>query len=284
MLTAKLFRPLSHELVALLRTLPRGAWDAPTSAGDWRVGDVAAHLLDGDLRRISVARDGHHPPPPPGSIERHDDLVLWLDALNRGWVEAARRISPALLTELLELTGETLAELMEDADPSAEALFPVAWAGQTRSPMWLDMGREYTERWHHQDQIREAVGEEPLRSRRWLRPVLDVSLLALPHAYREVEAARGERIALEVRGSAGGSWTLERAERWRLLAGPASERACRVETGDLELARLLLHRLRPPEAAAALSVSGREELARPLLEARAVMVPHVDLDRPASTS
>jgi len=34
------FRPLSTELVALLQSLPGGAWGRPTVAGTWRVRDI----------------------------------------------------------------------------------------------------------------------------------------------------------------------------------------------------------------------------------------------------
>ena len=61
--TANLFRPLSKQLVTLLRGLAPADWDRPTLAGAWRVRDVAAHLLDGQLRRISVQRDAHLIPP-----------------------------------------------------------------------------------------------------------------------------------------------------------------------------------------------------------------------------
>jgi uncharacterized protein (TIGR03083 family) len=57
--TAHLLRPLLGELLALLRGLRGEQWDAPTVAGGWRVRDVAAHLLDGDLRKVAVFRDGH---------------------------------------------------------------------------------------------------------------------------------------------------------------------------------------------------------------------------------
>jgi uncharacterized protein (TIGR03083 family) len=61
--TAPLFAPLHAELVTLLRGLDRADWERPTLAGDWKVRDVAAHLLDGDLRTLSARRDAHLPAP-----------------------------------------------------------------------------------------------------------------------------------------------------------------------------------------------------------------------------
>lgn len=273
--TAHLFRPLGRELVSLLRGMEREAWDRRTSAGEWCVKDVVAHLLDGELRRLSSSRDAHPPPPPAEPIRSYAELVVYLDGLNAEWTRAARRLSPRVLMDLLEQAAAAVAGMMEAADPWAPATFPVAWTGQEASPMWLDIGREYTERWHHQDQIREAVEAPPLGAAMWLRPVIDISLLALPHAYRSVAPARGTRIALHVTGAAGGDWHLEYGGAWQLHDGAAAESACRVTVGDLDVACLLLHRLAPDHAARTVHVEGVRELAEPLLGARAVMV-HAD--------
>jgi uncharacterized protein (TIGR03083 family) len=280
-LTAHLFGELHARLIELLRALPPQAWDAPTSAGAWRVRDVVAHMLDGDLRRIGVDRDGHTPPPPAGPMAGYAGLVTWLNALNAEWVAAARRISPRMLIELLEVTGPEVAGIMASHDPAAEATFPVAWAGHEASPMWLDIGREFTERWHHQDQIRAATGATPLVAPDLLHPVIAVSLHALPAAYAQVRPGPGTRIEIVVTGAAGGSWTLVQGEAAWLLEGGADGAlmtgvgdgaACRITAPDLITARLLLHRLRPAEAAAQVRVDGDAVLAAPLLGARAVMV------------
>jgi Mycothiol maleylpyruvate isomerase N-terminal domain len=47
-----LFGPLHEELVRLLSGLSAADWERPTVAGAWRMRDVAAHILDTDLRRI----------------------------------------------------------------------------------------------------------------------------------------------------------------------------------------------------------------------------------------
>ncbi len=62
--TRAYFRPVASALVALLRGLPPDAWDARTVAGAWRVRDVVAHILDGNLRRVSFHRDRLAPPAP----------------------------------------------------------------------------------------------------------------------------------------------------------------------------------------------------------------------------
>src|SRR5690242_7833268 len=57
--TAPLFPRLHADLLALLRSLEPADWERPTVAGAWRVRDVAAHLLDGELRTLAAHRDGH---------------------------------------------------------------------------------------------------------------------------------------------------------------------------------------------------------------------------------
>jgi hypothetical protein len=85
-----LFRPLHEELVGLLKGLSAADWERPTVAGTWRVRDVAAHLLDTDLRRISSQRDGWALPV-DAPVEGWGDLVKLLNGLNARWVETARR-------------------------------------------------------------------------------------------------------------------------------------------------------------------------------------------------
>ena len=58
--TADLFQPLHTELVSVLKSLAPADWLRPTVAPKWRVRDIAAHLLDGQLRRLSAQRDAHH--------------------------------------------------------------------------------------------------------------------------------------------------------------------------------------------------------------------------------
>src|SRR5262245_50701346 len=185
-LTAHLFHGLHRELMLLLRGLAPADWERPTRAGSWRVRDVVAHLLDGAVRKLTFHRDGLPPPPPDQPIADAQGLLVYLDALNAEWVRAARRIGPRLLVDLVDLTGAQLADFVASLDPEGEALFPVAWAGEDVSRNWMDTGREYTERWHHQQQVAEAVGAPLLVAREWLLPVIDVSMRALPHAYRSV--------------------------------------------------------------------------------------------------
>ena len=73
--------------------------------------DVAAHLLDSDVRRLSYQRDKAPMAPPESPVESYRDLVDFLNRLNADWIKAARRISPRLLIEFLEVTGAQVCEV-----------------------------------------------------------------------------------------------------------------------------------------------------------------------------
>src|SRR5262245_39405544 len=194
----ELFCQIHGELLALLRNLSGDDWSKPTAARQWAVKDITAHLLDGDIRRLSYQRDKSPMVPPETPIgaatsataptDEYRDLVNFLTQLNADWIKAAKRISPRRLIEFLEGAGAQVCERFRSLDPFGPALFGVAWAGERESHNWFDIAREYTEKWHHQQQIRDAVGAPPLTSREWLFPVLDTFLRGLPHAYRDEQA------------------------------------------------------------------------------------------------
>ncbi len=219
-LIAHRFRPIHGELMSLLRSLSPQDWSAPTVAAGWSVKDMAAHLLDTDIRRLSMGRDRLPPLQPPTPIENQRDLVEFLDLLNAQWITAARRFSPRLLIDFHALIGPQLAEQMEALDPFSPTGTGVGWAGEVRSFVWFDTAREYTEKWLHQQQIREAVDAPGLVTRQWLHPTLDTFVRGLPYLYRGVAAPNGATVTLIIEGDAGAAWTLMRsAEGWRLYAG-----------------------------------------------------------------
>lgn len=271
-LLADLFPGLHAELITLLRGLAPEDWSRPTVAGAWTVQDVTAHLLDVQLRRLSGLRDSSRMPPPDPPLASYADLVAFLNRLNAEWVAAARRLSPRVLTDLLELAGRQLAEFMATLDPFAPAPISVAWAGETTSLMWFDMAREYTEHWHHQQQIRDAVGAPPLTARHWLHPVLDTFLRALPHTYRDVEAAEGTSVLFEITGEAGGEWTLVReGGAWSLYAGSPGEADCRVRLDQDTAWRRLTKGLTPEQTLARMEISGDRAMGEPVAGMLSIM-------------
>lgn len=271
-LVADLFGEIHEELLTLLRGLPAEDWYKPTVAGNWRVRDLAAHLLDSDIRRLSFQRDNAPQVPPDRPIESYRELVDFLNQLNADWIKAAQRISPQLLVEFLALTGERVGALLKSIDPFAPALFSVAWAGEEASLHWFDVAREYTEKWHHQQQIRDAVGAPPLYSRKWLHPVLDAFVRALPRNYRDLRTEDGTTITLLVDGEAGDTWTLRKeGDGWRLYLGESAEAACRIRLNQDTAWRLMTKGLSRQQAAKRVQVTGKETLAEPFLDTLAVM-------------
>lgn len=268
--TAHLFRPLLEELLALLRGLDIADWQRQTVAPGWRVRDVAAHLVDVDLRRLAAGRDGHFAPvdKPPSTEREITDLV---NALNASGVHYGARLSPRLLIDLLDVVGRWVAGFMESLPPNGKAVFGVSWAGESESEHWMDIGREYTERWHHQMQIRDATSRPlSLLEPRWMLPLLDMSVRALPHAYRGIQAPAGTAMIIVVDGETSGAWTLVRRERdWQIISGAASSAQAVVRLSADNVWRMLYN---APYDRAAVRIDGDAALAAPLFKTRSVIV------------
>lgn len=99
----------------------------------------------------------------------------------------------------------------------------------TESLNWFDIAREYTEKWLHQQHIRDAVNAPILDTREFLHPVLDTFQRALPHTYRDVPAPDGAAISFRIRGKTGGDWSLVRQnDAWALFYGSAPSATTRV--------------------------------------------------------
>jgi uncharacterized protein (TIGR03083 family) len=271
--TRHFFRPVSSALVVLLRGLGPDDWQRRTIAGSWVVRDVLAHILDVTCRRVSFHRDGLTPPPPPFPIESDRDFVRFINTINHEWVRATRRLSPQVLIEVFHLASADLADLFEALPLEAPALFPVSWAGESSSAGWFDVGREFTELWHHQEQIRRAVGAPSLPDPRYLHAVLEIALRGLPHAYRDVSAGENDAMTIDVSGPAGGMWTLRRdKEAWSLWQGRPDRSTAQVQMSDDAAWRLLFNALDATGAAAEVRMDGSTDLALPLLRARSVIV------------
>lgn len=134
-----------------------------------------------------------------------------------------KRVSPQLLIDLLETTGKQYSKVMAAADLFAPAPFSVAWAGEDESVNWFHIAREYTEKFHHQQQIREAVGKQGILTAELFYPCIDTFMCGLPHTYRTVKANTSTLIQITVTGEAGGNWyLLKMAEGWTLIKNAGS--------------------------------------------------------------
>ena len=104
--------------------------------GNLTVKDVAAHLLDVNIRFISSNRDRWELKPDE-KIYGYQDLVNYLNLLNADWVNAMKRVSSDLLVTWLTQTHEDYVLGLEKLDPEAPAKFSVAWAGEEISANWF---------------------------------------------------------------------------------------------------------------------------------------------------
>ena len=173
-------------LLELLTALDPAEWTCLTPVPGWRVKDIALHLLDDDLGWLSRERDrdksGLIDPSGEGS------LVEALADKNQRWIEAATGLSLRLTCELLEWSGRRLDEFLVTADLAAPAR--VSWASDDAVPLWLDLAREFTERWVHHRQICEGLGRGGDGLDQYLEVVLNTFVWAFPHQYR-VDAEPG---------------------------------------------------------------------------------------------
>jgi uncharacterized protein (TIGR03083 family) len=268
-LCAHLLGKIDGLLVELLRSLGPNDWKKPTIAGQWQVKDVAAHLFDTQLRKLSIVRDGYRGEAP--EIHSPADLVAFVNRLNQEGVRVYRRLSPRILIDLLEEGSRQSAAFHESLDPFAPAVFSVSWAGEDTSPNWFDTARELTERWHHQEQIRLAVNRPGIQTPELYHPVLDCFLRALPFRYRDITANPGTVLRFEISGDCGGAWLLERDRKsWRLVSHSVARPSSRVIIPQ-EIAWRIFTKGTRDGAEARVEVEGERELGLHVLGMTAIV-------------
>ena len=270
-LTVELFPKLSGELLSILERLSPVDWEQPTACLGWSVKDVVGHLLGGNVGRLSFGRD-KLPHSNTNPSLTFTELVNLIDQENAEWVKVNRRISPNLLVEFLRLTDRQVYQYFKTRPPDEPASISVAWAGDRESPNWFDIAREYTEKWLHQQHIREAVGEPLLIKRHWLFPVLDTFIRALPFTYGVIPAPDGTRLSFHITGEAGGDWSLLRQNGvWVLFWGTASKEVASVWL-DQDLAwRLFTKGVRSETARQKVRIEGDKMLASGILQMVSIM-------------
>ena len=177
------------------------------------------------------------------------------------------------LFELLETTGDQVYQLFHKLDPFGSATFPVRWAGEEKSANWFDIGREYSEKWIHQQQIRHTFGDSGILTQEYFYPCLDIFVRGLPHTYREVEARNGAVIRFTITGDGGGEWYLARTNSsWQLMTGQ-DETADAHATLDSETAWKLFSKAikNRKEAEPKLQITGERRLGEKILDMVSVM-------------
>jgi uncharacterized protein (TIGR03083 family) len=255
--TASLFPKLEEKLIELLRGLAPEDWEKQTLAPKWKVRDVAAHLLDTQIRKLAAARHGYKPE--NSKKLSPAKLVTLINTLNAEGVRQYSRLPPDQLISRMEAASRESAEYHQALDPFGTAMFPVSWAGEDQSPNWFDTAREFTERWHHQQQIRLAVNKSGITTREFYFPVLDCFMRALPYSYRNVPAKSGTLAQFNISEECGGSWYLFRDGcAWTLIASPAGEKIAEVTIPQEIAWRIFTKGIAPEEARTQVRVTGEE--------------------------
>jgi uncharacterized protein (TIGR03083 family) len=268
--TQHLFKPLDTKLIELLRSLSDEDWNKPTIAPLWTVKDIAAHLLDTNLRALSSG--DNYRLKPNVEIKSYQDLVDYLNKLNADWVIATKRLSQQVLTNLLEITGEKYSAHIMNANMNIQAPVSVAWAGEEHSVNWFHIAREFTEKWHHQQQIRDAVGKPGIMTREFFYPVMDTFMQAMPYRYRDLQAAENTVIKIIISTEIGGEWFLIRNNNtWQLTTVAIEHPDASIILEPDTAWKLFTKGIKPEVAKAASIISGNEQLIEPALKLIAVM-------------
>lgn len=259
------------EFVRLLESLSVEEAGTPTVCDGWSVGDIAVHLLGDDLSFLARNRDRAQ----SSSGDRLDDwdaLVGGLDEINQRWVSAGRFLSTRLIAELLETTGRLVSEFLNEVDSKASGEV-VSWAGPDPAPWWLVGAREFTERWVHHQQIRDALGRPGLNGPSFVAPILATAMHGVRPAYVEVDAPEETTVAIDVTGRAGFSWAVRRdAEGWKLYEGLSREATTRLTLDQDSAWRFLMRMATVAETKKKVAVEGDPAYAEPFFNAVSAIV------------
>ncbi|MGH1433059.1 MAG: maleylpyruvate isomerase N-terminal domain-containing protein [Lewinella sp.] len=255
---------LNEQFLTLIKSLSAEEWQVQTVASQWKVKDVVAHLLDGNIRILSMLRDGYQGE--TAEIASYEDLVAYINRLNADWVKAMKRVSPEILILLHELTGPLYNAYYASLDPYDKATFSVAWAGEEESKNWMHIAREYTEKFLHQQQIRDAVQRPGIMTKDFFLPFVEVCLKALPHTFREVPATDETCIKLSIPDECGGNWYLcAHQGQWQIGETAANTPVTEVTIAAEAFWQLVSKSKRHSDLEASIQVKGNQLLAEKVL-------------------
>ena len=266
-----LLSKIDQLLIELLEGLSLADWQKQTIAPQWKVKDIAVHLLDGNLRTLSMLRDNYFGEQPE-NINAYQDLVNFLNQLNADWVTASKRLSPRVIINLLQSSGKEYCDYLKTLNPTDKATFSVAWAGENESKNWFHIAREYTEKWHHQQQIRLAIGADKiLLEDEFYIPYLDTSIRALPYHYRDTIGTEGDLIQFIFSGKTDKSWYLKYSEKWELYTEINEKTNCQVIIPDEFVWRIFTKGMKKDAAIQKASIYGKRAIGLKIFDLIAVM-------------
>lgn len=258
-----LFAQERAKFIGLLQDLNPADWQRPTVCPGWSVHDLVAHVTHDYIRKLTGTRDDHESAGPrPG-----ESLPVFLGRVNQEFVDTAASWSPRVLIDLISHLGPQLDALWAAADMDALGM-AVFWAEPDKdAPVWLDVAREYTEYWVHQQQVRDATGRPGAGDARLAEPVTDTFLRAIPWTLRDLPRDLGTRLQIRVTGPGGGSWTAERLTgTWAIDRGARpGQSAAVVEVPSDTLWRVATRGITVDAALAQARITGDQELGSAVL-------------------
>ncbi|TDD32852.1 maleylpyruvate isomerase family mycothiol-dependent enzyme [Actinomadura sp. KC06] len=262
-----LFAGQQAAFIELLRGFTADEWTRPTVCPGWDVKDIATHVLGDHVGRLSMLRD-RFVTLQPREDEPFPDFI---DRINDEWVTAARRLSPILLLDLLSSVGDQVVEFWQTVDMDAIG-GSVSWAGPESHPVWLDAARDFSEYWTHHQQICDATGRAGLTEPRYLGPVLDTFMRALPHTMRDIPAPEGTVVQVVVSGF--GGWACVRgSERWELQRETRSTPDALIELDSDTAWRLCTRGITPARATERSRIDGDRALGEAALQIVSIIHP-----------
>lgn len=267
------FRQVSLRLLELLPQLGPSEWRAHTCYPNWTVKHIAVHLLQTALGRLSLQRDAYPTGKMPQGYVSFDFLADMIARANEEWSELFETISPQLVADLLSLADRQLTDYIESLNPMDAAIFPVAWAGESRSLNWFDIAREYTERWHHQQQIRESVDAPSIATKELCAPVIGTLIRAVPYWYADVQAPDGTSILIAIHGESGGEWLLEKEHsEWTLYHSKNETGEAQISMSQDTAWKFLTRTITAEDAQKRISFSDASDLCKNFLNVSAIMM------------
>jgi uncharacterized protein (TIGR03083 family) len=266
---ADLFALERARLLELLTSIGDTDWDKPSPCPGWTALGLCCHLVGIDMASLSGRRDHHHGTPPPDGLTE-PGFIAWLDDLQMQWVEAARRLSPRLVIDLLDWAGPQLLDAFRAQDGRSRSAH-VSWAGHRDVPVWLDQVRELSEYWIHRQQLRQAL-DLPSDLRADLAgPILDGLRWAYPFRLNRVRATPGDTVSITISGPAAATWNLVATPvGWDFAADPGPQGVASLTLTTDQAWRLLTNNL-PPDDQAGVELSGEREIVDVLRHTRAIV-------------
>ena len=271
--TTHLFPKLNDLLVQLAENMDQDDWHKKTHFPNWTVKDIFTHLLDTSVRRLSSERDKYVSLEKP-KIECHQDLIDYITQMADRWALAFTNVSPTIIIEMINKYQNDLYEYLVSLDPFGISKHPVSWAGEQESYNWFDIAREYTERWHHQMQIREVLGNtNKLYKHELYYPILDTFMQALPYHYSKLNEKKDYTLKVSVTGdNIDSSWFLESTKNIRELKYNSTKQIDAYILVDEKIAWKILTKWNEKELENTVNIRGDIDLGQHFLGMTCLMI------------